>query len=205
MARPLVVQFAGMEYPLALDKVERSDLYGYTETLTLDDEGQPCTLATLAQDGKTLIGAGGTAQGYVSTDGRWLERTELTPIDLDGKPIEPVPSSFSAPIDLTQTATVEELLDHNVRSVYLMTSEADLASLQKELDGGTIFKFDFSYRGGLASDTAFLLKGQDGGIFMLVAQPAFIDFVGLAQAAPAVEDDEQADEDDEDPLDMSFF
>ena len=56
MGKPLIVKFAGAEIPLSLSKVERSDLYGFVETETLDEKGRKCTSATLADDGRSLIG-----------------------------------------------------------------------------------------------------------------------------------------------------
>src|SRR6185295_18921094 len=61
MAKPLVLSFGGMEIPCPLCKVERSDLYGFVEIETLDEQGRKCSLATLADDGKRVITSGGTA------------------------------------------------------------------------------------------------------------------------------------------------
>ena len=98
MAKPLVVNLGGVEFPLALSKVERSDLYGYVEIETLDSKGRKCQMATLAEDGKTLIA--GAAIALLSPDGEWLERKSLTPTDAEGKTIVPVASSFAAPVAL---------------------------------------------------------------------------------------------------------
>ena len=61
MAKPLVFSFGGTEIPFALSKVERSDLYGFVEIETLDSAGRKCISATLADDGKSIIAAGGSA------------------------------------------------------------------------------------------------------------------------------------------------
>lgn len=204
MARPLVVSFGGRELPLAMEKVERSDLYGYVEIETIDEHGQPCTTATLGPDGQTLIGSGGTAVAYLLPDGAWARHEELRPVSPEGDELQPVPSSFAAPVELAGRSSIEELLDHVIRSVYLMSPEGDWADLQAELAGGAIFSFPFSYRGGLQPERAFLLQSADGGVFMLVGTPARVEYVGLAQlAAPVEEPDEAAEEDD--GLDFSMF
>src|ERR1043166_2231685 len=94
MAKPLVVRFNGCEIPLALNKVERSDLYGYVETEVYDEDGNRCTTASLAQDGQTIMTTGCTAIGTISQDGRWLDKSLLTAADLEGQPIEPAPPPF---------------------------------------------------------------------------------------------------------------
>lgn len=204
MARPLVLRFAGSELPFSLEKVDRSDLYGYVEVQTLDDLGRPCSVATLGADGQTLIGSGGSASAYLLPDGLWTRQQELRPVNPEGETLEPSPSSFSAPVDVEHRATVEELLDHVIRSVYLLNTPDDWGPLHAELAAGAIFTFPFSYRGGLNPETAFVLQSADGGVFMLVGSAGRVEFVGLAQTAtPADEAEETEDEDD--GLDFSMF
>jgi len=69
MARKLEFEFGGEPFTLAITKVDRSKLYGRVKTETYDAHGQECTLATLARDGRTIIPYGGTASGYVNTEG----------------------------------------------------------------------------------------------------------------------------------------
>lgn len=204
VARPLVLDFQGREIPFALEKVERSDLYGYVEIETFDDRDQPCKLATLTQDGRTLLGPGATATANLTPDGRWVERGALTPVGLDGEPLPTVPSSFSAPVALAERATVEQLLDHVIRSMYLLTCDEGWDDLRSELGDGAIFRFPFSFRGGLTADVGFLLANPGGSVFLLVGSPARLEFVGLAQAAPAADEEDEPGE-EEDPLDFSMF
>lgn len=206
MAAPLIVEFHGAEISLDLEKVDRSDLYGYVDVETLDDLGRPCRLVTLAPDGRTLIGAGGTAFGYLSIDGLWLDRDVLQPVDVNGQVLQPVPSSFSARVPLTQEqqATIEELLDHNIRSVYMLSTGGEWSGLKEGLAGGAIYRFPFSYRGGLNPDVAFMLQGADGNVFLLVGSPTAIEYAGLAEAAAAVEEEGEPKAEDED-LDFAMF
>ncbi|MCC2667846.1 MAG: hypothetical protein K0Q72_317, partial [Armatimonadetes bacterium] len=53
-------------------------------------------------------------------------------------------------------------------------------------------------------DTAFLLQGSDQNVFLLVGSSSRVEFVGLAQAAPAAEAEDETEEDD-DGLDFSMF
>src|SRR5262249_44599264 len=154
-------------------------LYGYKEELALDEHGRPCELATLCADGRTIVARGGRAIGFLSQEGEWLDKTELAPVDLEGQAIEPGPSSFAAPIPLGERATIDDYLAHNIRAVYALVPEGDAAAVLGELAGGAIFKFAWSFRGGLVADVGFLLANPEGAPFLCVGQPTTIHFVGL--------------------------
>ena len=205
MAKHLVFNLGEDEIALSMQKVDRTKLYGYKEQLVLDENDDPCELVTLAGDGRTVVGKGGIAMAYVSADGEWATKAELTPIDLDGDEMKPVPASFSAPVVLEETVDVETYLDHDIRSVYLMDCEDDIAPLRKYLDKGTIFTFPFSYRGGLEADAAFLLTGSDGNVFMTIGRAATTAYVGLQESAGMAVTAETADLDEDDDFDFGVM
>jgi hypothetical protein len=188
MSKPLVVQLDGIDLPLDMSRVERSDLYGYVETEALDAKGRKCFSASLADDGQTIIASGGSAFAKLSQDGKWLEKTEIKPVDAEGNLITPVPSSYAAPVPLVRTATVEEYLSHNIRSVYQVRSEADLSPLMAKLKAGIIFTFPYSFRGGLEADAGFLLLAADGTPFVAVGNPTKLEFISFDQPAAAEEE-----------------
>lgn len=196
MPKPLVFLFGDQEYPLHLNKVDRSKLYGSKDVEAVDENDDCCELATLADDGRTMIGRGGTGLGWIDADGKWREKSELTPHDVDGDEIQPVKSSFNAPIKLFDTATEEEYLAHNVRLVYCLEFEGpgetdnsakNLDELMGELSRGTIFKFPYSYRGGLEADAAFMLLNADKQVMLAVGNPTEISFIGIQSQPVAVE------------------
>jgi hypothetical protein len=197
MPKPLVLTLAGADLPLYLDKVERSDLYGYVEVETLDEHGRKCSLATLADDGKTIIPTSCSSLAMLSPDGQWLDKKALAPTDAHGNKLTPVPSSYSAPVPLLKQATIDEYLSHNVRSVYRISSDADLGPLLTQLKQGVIFQFPYSFRGGLEPDAGFLLLSGDGTPFLAIGSPTKLEMVGLDQAAPAAADDDEPSEDDD--------
>lgn len=202
MAKPLVLEYAGQQLSFELTKIAREKLYGYKDTEALDDDGRPCMLATLADDGRTLVGRGGVALGYLSAERTWCDKSQLKPVNLHGGVIKPHLSSFSAPIPLTHRASTDFYLEHNVRAVYHLTTEDDAAALRQELNDGAIFTFPFSYRGGLDPDTGFLLTNAHGEIFLALGKPCELRFLGLKESADVVFD-ESADEDEEESL-MDF-
>jgi hypothetical protein len=204
MAKPLILQHGDGRLSYELIKVDRSKLYGFKEMEVLDEHEQPCELATLASDGKTVVGRGGTAVGYLDPDGLWRDRAELTPVDLEGQEIQPVGSSFDAPIPLDRTVTVDQFLDYDIRLVYAMRGDDLPEDLAAQLRQGIIFPF--SFRGGVEADPAFLLMNHDNELFMLVGKETTITLVGLQQSSTVMEDEESAEADsDSDELDFSMI
>ena len=197
MPRPIRFDFENTVLSFNMQKVDRSKLYGFKELEVFDEQDNACELATLADDGKTLVGKGGTGIGHLTADGLWTAKEKLKPVDLEGNEIHPVPSSFAAPIPLVQETTVEEYLNHNIRLIYRLVAEDNSPSeepLYLRLKDGAIIKFDYSYRGGLEPDVGFLLMNDDNDIFFLVADRTQVDFVGLTTTAPSEDaDDEQPD------------
>jgi hypothetical protein len=199
MAKPLVLQFAGADLAFQMWKVDRDRLYGWVDVEALDDRGKKCELVALADDGRTLVGRGGSAFGMLSQDGEWLDRKTLKPVDREGKPITPVPSTFAAAQELTKKATIEEYLSHNIKAVYTLTPDAcDAGKLFDELKKGAIYTFPFSFRGGLEADAAFLIANPEGVVFLALGGPTKIEFVGLEQVAPLTEDETEEAEDEMD-------
>ncbi len=204
MATPLVLQFEGEESACHLAKVDRSKLYGYVEKEVMDENEGPCQLVTLASDGKTLIGSGGTTFAYFDPDGLWCDKSDLQPVDMDGEPITQAASSFRAPIELGDEVSPEDYLSYNIRSVYVLDSpEGFSAKLVEALEAGRIFQFPFSYRGGLDPDEGFLFRDSAGTIWLAIGKQAAIRLIGLAEVGAAVEQPEAEFEDDE--LDLMDF
>ena len=196
MAKPLIIEFAGQSVEFTLEKVDRTRLYGYVDTESFDEAGRRCELATLAGDGHSVVGKGGTALAYLSVDGLWEQKAALRPVDPHGAVITPIKSTFDAPVQLADRADVDDYLGHNIHLVYLLAPQADHPALTAELRAGTIFRFPFSYRGGLEASAGFLLLGADGNTFLCVGSPTAIEFVGLAATAPVVAEEEAAEEDE---------
>lgn len=205
MAKPLVFKLDGAEVAFDIQKVDRAKLYGYKEVEMLDEHGDKCEMATLAEDGHTIIGRGGTGIGYLSADGLWCDKSELQPVDLSGVPIQPVTSSFAAPIELGAPVPADEYLQHSIRGVYAMETETLESGLIESLKGGAIYKFSYSYRGGLEADIAFLLCNDAGDVFMAVGSATAIEFIGLQQVAPTVAEESEEDEADGDDMDFSMI
>lgn len=206
MAKPLQFEFDNSEVEFEMIKVDRSKLYGFKELEVLDDDGNPCELTTLADDGRTIVGKGGTGIGYLDADGNWCEKSQLRPVDLEGNEITPVPSSFSAAIELKEEISIDDYLAHNIRLIYQLQPLKGADALTTRLKAGAIFRFPYSYRGGLESDAGFLLSNAEDEIFFLVGDPTNLDYKGL-QSTPTVEetDTDDASEESDDLMDFDMI
>lgn len=118
MAASLKFKLKGAEYEAVPVKLERKKLYGWTDVVATDASGETCRTAQVDPDGELLIPPGAVKMGILDEDGAWVERSELVAVDADGKELPIVASSFGQTIELGETATSEEFLDHAWKSVY---------------------------------------------------------------------------------------
>lgn len=199
MAKELIFKLGGKEYNAAPTKLERKKIYGWTDTVATDRTDQECVSAYLSVDDVLIIPSGGLKQGTVNTDGRWLDKKELTAYSEDGTDVLPMlKSSFDAPIELTQKATLDEFLDNDWESVYQLVNE-ELAAMV----GDDIYKFEFSYRGGTNHNDGYLMV-TPAGLFLFAGDKQEFPLVGLAQETVIDETEEEEDE-NIDELDFSMF
>lgn len=191
MPRPLTLSLDGREFDIRIVKIDREKLYGKVEIEAFDEKGNPAQLLVLAPDGKTLIDKGGTALVTVDENGDSISRADLVAVDEDGQKIETVPSSFTQ-INVLKQASVEDYLSQLVKSVYWIdpVDEKDKRYLQDHVSAGLIYSFDFSYRGGVDYDNAFVV-GNKADAFMIVGKPAELEFVRLNQAVDLDATEEQ--------------
>lgn len=198
MAKELIFTISGIEYPAVPVKLERKKVYGWTETVATDKDGEECVSAYLSPDDSLVIPSGGLKQASVDSDGRWIDKSELIAFSADGENRLPVlPSSFDAPIELNTKATIEEFLDNDWESVYQLVNPELAAAVGKD-----IFKFEFSYRGGTNHNDAYLLNAP-GGLFLFAGDKQEFPLVSLAEETTI--DDNEEPEEEIDELDFSMF
>ena len=207
MARSLTFNFGKASFDCTIHKVDRTKLYGSRSIETLDMDGNKCTLATLLDDGRTLVPYGGTASGYINPDGEWVCRKDITPVDFDGKKLEKVPSSFDVGMPLDEEVSAEEFLDHSIRLTYALESDAMDKAFVKAIEGGAIFKTSFSYRGGIDPDPAFVMQGDDDTIWLLIGAENRVSYSKLEQAAviEATAEKDEGAETSSDELDFGML
>ncbi|MCS7074596.1 MAG: hypothetical protein NZ108_09030 [Bacteroidia bacterium] len=182
-----------------LTKLDRKKIYGWSDVKTYDNQNRECLLATLSDDGTIIIPPGGIALGQFTATGEYRSRSELFAADLYHQFLEILPSSFDSEIEL-QTATIDDLLSLNIKSVYQLTV-SNLNQVSQFLKD-KIFRFSFNYRKSFDPDDAFLVE-NDGAIFLIVGKPAIYEFIGLKELPSEPELEAVSEETDD--LDFSMF
>ncbi len=198
MASALKFRLNGAEYEAVPVKLERKKLYGWTEVVATDASGEVCRKAQLDPDGELLIPPGAVKLGILDEDGAWVERSELVAVDADGQELPIVPSSFGQAIELGETATDEEFLDHVWKSVYQLDNAALAAAL-----GDDIYPFVFNYRADASPEDGYLLA-SGGKVFLFDGEKSDFEFVGLEEDGTLDEASDEAESED-DELDFSMM
>lgn len=201
MARAINFQFDSEEIALSPVKVDRNKLYGWTDIRTLDSNGDQCQTAWLDRSGTLLIPKGGLSTGMLSPSGNWVARSELIAANAEGQPAPLIPSTFSVPVRLDQIASIEDVLDHSIDTVYQLEGEA--GNLLERCMKGEIYKFAFNFRDAYESDIAFLLESK-GSLFILAGKAQEFNYLSMEETS-IVSDDETNDEVESDDIDFSMM
>lgn len=200
MARQLTFRTKRKEYTVIPVKIDRKKLYGWTEIIALDEQGRTCNLVSTDDTGTLIIPKGGTALGMLSSDGKWVERTQLKTVRQDGSEAEIIPSSFSVVISLKQKVTDEEFLDYSITDFYQLDNVPD--DLLKAI-GDDIYTFDYTYLDSYETTPAFLMV-SDATLFMLLGYKNRFDMLCLGECS-IVDDDDDYIEVTDDDIDFSMF
>ena len=204
MARTLSFSINDAEYRASPTKIDRKKLYGWTEILALDDNGNECKMVSTDESGTFIIPKGGTGLGILSQDGKWVNRSQLQAVNENGEPAELVASSFNVTIRLEQKVTPEEYLNHSITAAYQM-DEADVALI--EAIGDDIYTFSYSYRDSYSGSPAFLLTADDPEmgkrLFLMIGELNSFEMLKIEEAGIIEEAEEETEADEE--LDFSMF
>lgn len=201
MAKNLIFSFAGREFSLTPEKIERKKVYGWSDVQVKSLNGDTCRSVGLDSSGTTIIPKGAIKSGIIDENGLWLEKSELIAVDENGNKIEPVQSSFDSSISLFEKVSEEFFLDHIISSVYILNGEY-VSELIKNI-GNDIYSFPFSYRTSLEASVGFLLSNGTN-LYLFSAEKLSFEFIGLKEEGVLNESDEDFVE-ETDELDFSMM
>lgn len=203
MAQELTFIANGKSYVCAPKKVDRSKVYGSTEKVILDDNGNPCKAVSMDESGTIIIPKGGVALGIVNQNLEWVDRAQLMVVNMAGEKVDQIPSTFTTPINLDKKVSVEEFLDHTITTVYQLIGDyADLIELVKKEK--EIYYFNFNYRNSYDSSPAFLItNGTD--LFMLAGYKNDFEFLALQETSVIDAEEEETTETDDFDIDFSMM
>lgn len=174
MAKAIQFNAGKLKFAASLTKVDRDKVYGFIDVKVKDDKGNPCTMGSLLDDGKTIVLNGATANKTVDASFNELDKKELKVVYQDGKDAVLVPSSYEGEVILTETS-FDDLFNLEVTSVY----QLDFEDVEQEkavsdfLASGKVARFLFNYRADYEGADAILIANANG-IFALTGR--IIDF-----------------------------
>jgi len=204
MARTLTFSIQDTEYQVSPTKIDRKKLYGWTETIALDDNGNECKMVSTDESGTFIIPKGGTGLGILSENGNWLKRSQLQAVDQNGDPAYLIPSSFNVVIQLERKVSPEEFLNHNITATYQL-DDTDESLI--EIIGDDIYSFPYNYRDSYDGSPAFLMAAEIPEIgkklFLMIGALNVFEMISLDKMG-IIEDTEE-EPDTEDELDFSMF
>lgn len=193
MAKNIVVSFEGKVSSFAFKPIERAKLYGKKQRIVLDQNGNPCSRASLIEDGSLLLKSGMTGQGYFLSNGKSLKLSELKGYSVDGKELEKVPSTLDVAQELQGPISASEILDTMIQTVYLLEAEQIDESLKRELSKGNIYSFNFNYREDYSLEVGFIFENSEG-YFVLVGEPIEHNWLSL-EVAPIFDFSDENEDD----------
>lgn len=202
MPRQIVFKLDKKNFTSSPVKIDRRKLYGWSELTAADDDGNPCELLTSDESGRYIIPLGGTANGILSGDGRWVERSELKTVGADGKPAKLFTSSFDTENLLSDKIPPQELLDYSITDFYLLDgADEGLA----EAVGDNIYRFEYSYNDSYDPSPAFVMSAA-GRLFLLIAERNDFEWLCFGDCETIDDDiDEDALENSGNDIDFSMF
>jgi hypothetical protein len=190
-------------YELEPIKLDRKKLYGWSETLILDENGSECQVSDFLVQNSLFLPKGSFGLGALDANNNWVEKNELKAVNANGEGVIQIPSSFDSVITLDSTVSIEEYLEYAITSVYSLQGEENCPDFVERIKNSKdIFTFDFNYRASYEPDKAFILESA-GELFVLVGKKTDFNFIGLAETALLDDEDTESETDDE--LDFSMM
>ena len=199
MARQIIVEQNGNRSTFDISKVDRKKLYGTRKRINLDPKEQPCTRASLTEDGSLLVRSGMIAMGYFDSQKKWIPNSELVGLDPEGNTVDLVPSTLGKPEKFEGPVSPQDVFDLQVNVVYALEPQEIEEKLKKALISGKVFRFCFNYRADYRAELAYLVANKTG-FYALVGQPAPPEWCSLETQAHIHDDEEM-----EDDLDFEMF
>lgn len=203
MARQLKFKLSNKEYNLEPVKLDRKKLYGWVDKEVLDGEGTKCIAATLDDTSMKIIPKGDIGFAMLTEEGDWVSRSQLTAVDSDGNPVNLVPSSFDETIELKDTVSIDEYLEHMIKYVYTFAGDEkkELAGLLKD---GPVYAITFNYRADYEGTPGFLIE-SNGEIFLTIGDKIDFEYMAREETAKQLFDVEEEEVEEDEDLDFGMM
>ena len=145
-----------------ISKVDRNKVYGHVEEVISDSNGELCKVASILDDGQTIIVSGATALKTVDSENKEISKDVIKTVNLDGTDAILVPSSYDVDVVLTP-GTLYDLFNLEITTVYQLVWDDEAAKLDliSYLNTNKVLKFVFNYRADYEGADAVLITAQD--------------------------------------------
>jgi len=194
----------GKSWSAGISKVDRNKVYGHVEEVISDSNGELCTVASILEDGQTIIVSGATALKTVDSENKEITKDAIKTVNLDGTDAVLVPSSYDTDVVLTP-GTLNDLFNLEITTVYQLVWEDEAAKLDliNYLGTNKVLKFVFNYRADYEGADAVLITAQNQ-VFALTGK--FIEFQFLENKQVIVPEDTIVDATvEEDSMDFGML
>jgi hypothetical protein len=194
----------GKSWSAGISKVDRNKVYGHVEEIISDSNGELCSVASILEDGQTIIVSGATALKTVDSENKEISKDAIETVNLDGTDAVLVPSSYDTDAVLTP-GTLDDLFNLEITAVYQLVWEDEAAKLDLIAYLGTnkVLKFVFNYRADYEGADAVLITAQNQ-VFALTGK--FLEFQFLENKQVVVPEDTDADATvEEDSMDFGML
>ena len=199
------IQFAAdnLKFAAALTKIDRDKVYGFIEVKVNDDKGNPCSMGSLLDDGRTLVLNGATALKTVDSKYNELDKKTLKVVYQDGTDAVLVPSSYEGEVKLIE-CSMDDLFNLEISSVYQLDFEdaEQKKAVSEFLGTGKVARFVFNYRADYEGADAIIISNANG-IFALTGR--IIDFPYLENKLAATSSNLVEETNDEEGMDFGML
>jgi hypothetical protein len=181
----------GKSWSAGISIVDRNKVYGHVEEVITDSNGELCTVASILDDGQTIIVSGATALKTVDSDNKEVNKEQIKTVNLDGSDAVLVPSSYD--IDTVLTAgTLDDIFNLEITAVYQLVWDDETAKLDliNYLNTNKVLKFEFNYRADYEGADAVLITAQNQ-VFALTGK--FLEFQYLENKQVILTEETDAD------------
>lgn len=194
----------GKSWSAGISKVDRNKVYGHVEQVLSDSNGELCTVASILDDGQTIIVSGATALKTVDNNHKEINKSTIKTVYADGTDAVLVPSSYDTDAVLT-AGTLDDLFNLEITAVYQLVWEDEAAKLDliSYLSTNKVLKFVFNYRADYEGADAVLITAQNQ-VFALTGR--FLEYQFLDNKQVIVTEDTDADATvEEDSMDFGML
>lgn len=204
MGKNLHFVIEGKSWSAGISKVDRNKVYGHVEEVISDSNGELCTVASILDDGQTIIVSGATALKTVNSDNREVSKDTIKTVNLNGTDAVLVPSSYDTDAVLTP-GTLDDLFNLEITAVYQLVWDDEAAKLDliSYLSTNKVLKFVFNYRADYEGADAVLITAQNQ-VFALTGK--FLEFKFLENKQIIITEESEAESNvEEDAMDFGML